>query len=218
MFIGHYGVSFALKRAEPKLPLWALFLAVQGIDLLWAVFILAGIEKARLVPHFLPASPLDLYYMPYTHSLVGALFWSIVVYRLTVALSKSPKAGRMGALLGVAVFSHWVLDLVVHTKDLSLYDDTGKMGFGMWNYPVQTFFVELVLLAAGVAMCTRGPAKIARNRLLVLLAVLLGFHVFNFWGTPPSTINAFAIMAEALYFVIAGVAWWAERPEVSLTP
>jgi hypothetical protein len=76
MFVGHYGVSFAAKRAEPTIPLWVLFLAVQLLDILWAPFVLVGIEKARIVPGFTASNPFDLYYMPYTHSLVGALLWS----------------------------------------------------------------------------------------------------------------------------------------------
>jgi hypothetical protein len=31
MFVGHYGVSFAIKGANTSVPLWLLFLAVQII-------------------------------------------------------------------------------------------------------------------------------------------------------------------------------------------
>ena len=34
MFLGHYGVALALKRAEPKLSLGTLFVAVQLADLI----------------------------------------------------------------------------------------------------------------------------------------------------------------------------------------
>src|SRR6185436_20965895 len=76
MFVGHYGVSFAARKAEPAIPLWVLFIAVQLLDVLWAPFVLLGIEKVRIVPGFTASNPLDLYYMPYTHSLVAALLWS----------------------------------------------------------------------------------------------------------------------------------------------
>src|SRR5688572_24402005 len=32
MFVGHYGVSFAAKKADDSIPLWVLFLAVQLLD------------------------------------------------------------------------------------------------------------------------------------------------------------------------------------------
>src|SRR5215470_19351713 len=71
MFAGHYGVSFLVKTAEPKLPLWLLFLAAQFVDVLWAPFVLVGIEHYRVVPGITASLPLDLYYMPYSHSLVA---------------------------------------------------------------------------------------------------------------------------------------------------
>jgi hypothetical protein len=78
MFVGHYGVSFAAKKVEPSITLWVLFLAVQLLDVLWAPFVLLGIEKVRIVPGITASNPLDLYYMPYTHSLVGAIAWSLL--------------------------------------------------------------------------------------------------------------------------------------------
>ncbi len=73
MFVGHYGVSFAAKRGDRSIPLWVLFLAVQLLDVFWSFFVLVGIEKVRIVPGITASNPLDLYYMPYTHSLVAAL-------------------------------------------------------------------------------------------------------------------------------------------------
>src|ERR671911_1913745 len=104
MFVGHYGPSFVAKRAAPGIPLWILFLAVQLLDVFWAIFIFLGIERVRIVPGFTETNALDLYYMPYTHSLPGAVAWAAVaaiVYRLT----KRP--GRDSVLVGAAVFSHW---------------------------------------------------------------------------------------------------------------
>jgi hypothetical protein len=50
-----------------------LFLAVQWLDVMWAPLVLMGIEKVRIVPGFTATNPLDLYYMPFTHSLMAAL-------------------------------------------------------------------------------------------------------------------------------------------------
>src|SRR5213593_4161234 len=99
MFVGHYGVSFAAKKAEPSIPLWVLFIAVQLLDVLWAPFVLLGIEKVRIVPGITASNPLDLYYMPYTHSLVGAIGWSVVAflaYRLVVPTAPPRAAPIVG--------------------------------------------------------------------------------------------------------------------------
>jgi membrane-bound metal-dependent hydrolase YbcI (DUF457 family) len=134
MFAGHYAASFALKRASPRIPLWLLFIAVQFIDVLWAVFILLGIEKARVVPG-LPGSPLDLYYMPYTHSLIGALAWATLAYGAFRLLPSrfGVQRATVALVLAVGVFSHYVLDLIVHRADMALWDNTAKIGLGLYN-------------------------------------------------------------------------------------
>src|SRR6266436_7700113 len=113
MFVGHYGVSLAAKRGDRSIPLWVLFLTVQLLDVFWSLFVLIGIEKVRIVPGITASNPLDLYYMPYTHSLVAALLWSLAAY---VAYRLGMRAANTAAALVVAgaVFSHWVLDFVVH--------------------------------------------------------------------------------------------------------
>ena len=92
MFVGHYGVAFAVKTPRNKIPLWVLFVAVQLLDFLWAPFVLLGIEKVRFVPGITATNALDLYYMPYTHSLIGALFWSAA--HLYVVLYEEPTLQR----------------------------------------------------------------------------------------------------------------------------
>ncbi len=99
MFIGHYGVSFAVKRAERSVPLWVLFLSVQFLDVLWAACVLLGIEKVRIVAGITASSPLDLYHMPYTHSLVAALLWSSIA-GLAYRLVARPAHWRASALVG----------------------------------------------------------------------------------------------------------------------
>ena len=96
MFIGHYGPSFAGKVAKPAIPLWILFLAVQLVDIAWSILVLLGIEKLRIVPGFTATNPLDLYYMPFTHSLPGAALWSVgaaLVYRFRTQRWRSPRLG-----------------------------------------------------------------------------------------------------------------------------
>src|SRR5579864_1517779 len=88
MFIGHYGPAFAGKTIGPAIPLWLLFVAVQWMDYGWAILVLAGVEKFRVVPGFTEGSPLDLYYMPYTHGLLGALILSALLGLLVAALRR----------------------------------------------------------------------------------------------------------------------------------
>jgi hypothetical protein len=208
MFVGHYGVSFVAKRYDPSLPLWLLFLAVQLLDVLWAPFVLLGIEKVRIVPGITRSNPLDLYYMPYTHSLVAALLWSLgaaVLYKLVAAGGRR----RSAFLLGLAVFSHWLLDLVVHRPDLPLYDDAAKVGLGLWNLPAIAFGLEALLLLGGIALCLQ-QGLLKTRASLVFGVAMLAIHAQVFFGAPPASANAAALTALAAYFAFAGVIHFVE--------
>src|SRR3989441_7010199 len=163
MFVGHYGVSFAAKSVEKTIPLWVLFLAVQLLDVFWSLLVLLGVEKVRIVPGITAANSLDLYYMPYTHSLVGALFWSglaCVLYRVGWGRKAS---GAAALLVGFAVFSHWLRDLIVHRPDLAIYDDTLKVGFALWNYRGLEFVLEIAILIGGVILFFKRNSSVARK-------------------------------------------------------
>jgi hypothetical protein len=126
LFTGHYSFSFAGKSAEKRIPLWLLFVAVQFIDVLWSIFVLLGIEKVRIVPGITASNALDLYYMPYTHSLVGVLCWSALAYVVCQMVSQL-RGSRTGLIVAAAVFSYWILDLIVHRPDMAWYDSVDKL-------------------------------------------------------------------------------------------
>ena len=216
MFVGHYAVAFAVKSDENKIPLWVLFVAVQLLDFLWAPFVLLGVEKVRIVPGITAANPLDLYYMPYTHSLIGALVWSAVAFAI-YRIKSGATASRTAALLvGVAVFSHWILDLLVHRPDLSIYDDTLKVGFGLWNYKGPEFGLEIAILIIGIALYLKRNAinsAARRYGIIVFGVVMILVQTMNtFSGRRPVTSDrAVAITALLFYTVFAGVAFFLEQ-------
>lgn len=144
MFAGHYAAAIAAKAAEPKAPLWTLAAGCQLVDIAWGVFIATGVERAESDPS-LPGSTLILSYMPWTHSLPAAILWSVAA-GLLAALPLRLSA-RVAVLIGAVVFSHWILDLVVHRPDLELFPGGPKLGFGLWNFPVPEEAVEIGLIA-----------------------------------------------------------------------
>ena len=221
MFVGHYGVAFAVESDENRIPLWVLFVAVQLLDFLWAPFVLLGIEKVRIVPGITAVSPLDLYYMPYTHSLVGALVWSALAFAI-YRIASGATASRAAALLvGVAVFSHWILDLIVHRPDLAIYDDTLKVGFGLWNYKGLEFGLEIAILIGGIVLYLKRNTihSIARKSGIIIFGVvmILVQTMNTFSGRRPiSSDRAVAITALLFYTVFAGIAFFLEQRSRSL--
>jgi hypothetical protein len=194
MFIGHYGVALAARRVSPRVPLGLSFLAVQFLDVLFSLFVLACIEKMRIVPGYTAYNPYELYFMPYSHSLLGALVWSAAAgaaYLLIARQGPSRARTLAAVVLGAAVFSHFVLDFVVHTPDLPLGFGSGspKIGLGLWNYRYLTIGLELVTLVAGGVIYLRGTP---------------------FFPDPASG-RAFAIQALVSYAVLAAAAALIDR-------
>src|SRR4051795_9523151 len=104
MFVGHYSVSFAARRASSDIPLWIWFVAVQWLDLFFMVFVLTGVEKMRIVPGFTESNALDLYWMPYSHGLIGAAVLSLVFAVLVAVFRSAARRPGTFVLLALAVF------------------------------------------------------------------------------------------------------------------
>lgn len=217
MFLGHYGVAFALKRAEPKLSLGTLFVAVQLADLLWGAFILLGWERARIVPGYTAVTPLEFLDYPISHSLVAAIAWAVVAAALYYSwpTRDTTRHWQAAAIVGLAVFSHYPLDVLVHVPDLPLAgNDSPKLGLGLWNNLTATLIAELLVLGIGVAVygtlrSHRHPVRLAR--LLVLVVVLVGAYLASIFGPPPPSMTIVAVSDLVFLLAVAALAAWADR-------
>jgi hypothetical protein len=217
MFLGHYGVALALKRAEPKLSLGTLFVAVQLPDLLWATFVLLGWEHARIVPGHTAITPLEFLDYPISHSLVGTLAWSFVAaaFYYSWPTRDTSRHWQAAALVGLAVFSHYPLDALVHIPDLPLSGSgSARLGLGLWNNPLATLVAEAVVFSAGLAIyiarrSNRHPLRLARMVFVVVL--LVGTYVASLLGPVPPSMTVVAVTDIVFLLVVAALAAWADR-------
>ena len=211
MFVGHYGAAFVAKGVEPKAPLWALLLAVQWVDVLWAIFMFLGLERARL-DATLPGLPVHLDHMPLTHSLVATAVWSAFGY--LVARKALGLENRAAVVVAAAVASHWFLDLLVHRPDLPLVWGEPKLGLAMWNYPLFELAFELAWLLGAVAFATRAGVwdAAAQSRVWKLAIGLSVMQVAMAFGPVPPAL--FALVASAL-FVYLLIPWIGTRVEAT---
>src|SRR4051794_35208641 len=174
MFIGHFALAFALKRAAPKTNLGWLIASVEFLDLIWPILVLVGVERVQVEPGNTVFTPLNFVSYPYSHSLIAAIIWSILFGGVYYAISKY----RTGALVVAGgVLSHWFLDLIVHRPDLPLYPGGGeKFGLGMWNSFAATMIVETVMFVVGVWLyvsMTRPVDAIGRWALALFILFLV---------------------------------------------
>src|SRR6266702_7374111 len=217
MFVGHYSVAFACRTERNKIPLWVLFVAVQFLDYIWATLVLLGIEKLRVIKGFTAGSMLDSYYHPYSHSLIAAILWSSVAVvgynslcsRLGYSYRKST-----ALIVGVAVFSHWILDLLAHPRDLPIYDNTWKVGFGLWNYRDPEFALEIAVLAGGIILylARNATAAIRRKAVIVFGIALVVVQIGDTYvPRTPLTDKATAIGVWIFYTLFVIVAFLLEK-------
>jgi len=207
MFVGHYAAAMAAKAIEPKAPMWTLAAASQLVDIGWASFIMTGIERANVDPS-LPGSSLDLYHMPWTHSLPMTFVWSIGAALLVRLLLRLP--WWASAVVGLTVASHWVLDLIVHRPDLELWFGGEKVGFALWNYPVPEQALEIGLLAvfgAAWAASRKGLGRTAWPA-IAFIAFLVALQIVAMISpveAGPAGIEV-GLMALSVYLVVAAMA------------
>lgn len=201
MFIGHFAVALAAKRAAPRTSLGVLFAACQLPDLIWPVLLLSGAEQVRITPGATAFNPLEFTHYPISHSLLAMAMWGV----LAAGLYWLARRDRAGALaVGLLVVSHWVLDWVTHAPDLPLYPGGPRAGLGLWHSVTATLLVEGALFAAGlgVYLATARPRSAARwVSLGALVALLLFVYLGGVGGPPPADVRSLAWFAMAAWIV-----------------
>ncbi len=210
MFIGHFAVAFAAKKAAPQVSLGTLFISVQFLDLLWPLLLLADIEHVRIDPGNTVVTPFDFYDYPFSHSLVGTLGWAAL---LSLAYFAVRSNRRGAAILTVGVASHWILDLITHRPDLPVLPNGPYLGLGLWNSLPGTIVVELALLGAGVFLylgSTSASDRIGSYGSWTLIAFLVAAWLGNIFGEPPPSVTAVAVVTNSLWLVVAW-AYWVDR-------
>ena len=204
MFIGHYAPALAVG-ANGKIKLWQAFIAVQVLDFAWAGLNIAGVEKTRITEGFAGNSPLDLYHMPYSHSLGMSLIWAVIAAVLFAIVFR--KQARVGAILfGVLVFSHWVMDLLVHKPDLALWFGSNKVGFGLWEKPLLANILELGLFIAGMVWYlskTIATGMVGKYYPIAFIGLFAAIHAIGQTMPTPKSMSEFTITALASYILLA---------------
>lgn len=212
MFIGHFAPAF-IAAAHPKAPrLGTLFIAAQLVDLAFFGFVILGIEKMRITPGITAMNPMDLYHMPYTHSLGGGIIFAAAFAWVIYYASRSAAAALIGA--GV-VLSHWFVDLLVHAPDLTLIGSPPKLGLGLWNHPLIEMPLELGITGAAFGFyISRTKAKdgATLRPAYWLVGVMVALQLYNWLGPEPEQFDmSLPIIALAAFGLFIWLAYRLSR-------
>lgn len=205
MFIGHWAPAIAVAARRPAPSLGVLFIAAQLVDWAFFGFLLLGVEHMRVTPGISAMNPMDLYHMPYTHSLLGSAAFA-AGFAALVWFGSRDRAATL--LAGAVVLSHWFLDLLVHVPDLTLAGSPPKLGLGLWNHPPVEMPLELGIIFGALWLYARArnPSKL---RLAVLAVVLLLLQAINWFGpVEPEVTAGTSLLAFFAYGMATVAAWW----------
>ena len=209
MFIGHWAPAL-VAATHPRAPgLGTLFIAGQLVDWAFFGFVLGGVEHMRLAPGTSAMNPMDLYHMPYTHSLLGSVLWAGGFALILWWWRRDRTTALIG---GGVVLSHWFLDLLVHIPDLTLWGAEPKLGLGLWDHPAIAMPLELALTFGALIwylICTRATRASARMAVGTLALILLTVQVVNWFGPEPTAPDASAAIAVfGTFTFITLLAYW----------
>lgn len=218
MFVGHLAVAFGAKKLDPQVPLAPLIAASFGLDLLWPVLLLLGIETVRVEAGNTMFTPLAFDSYPWSHSLLMVLLWGSTGGVLAALYLKRARAGLV---VGALVVSHWLLDVITHRPDLPLWPGGPELGLGLWNSVPATLSVEGGLLVVGVALYTRAARprdQVGRWALWALVALTAAIWVSQPWSPPPPSSMAVAVVALFMWTLPVWAGWIdRHRPVVGAT-
>jgi LexA-binding, inner membrane-associated putative hydrolase len=207
VFIGHFAVAMAAKRAAPRASLGTLVLAAQFPDVLWPVFLLAGVERVEIRPGDTAFTPLDFEHYPVSHSLATTLVWAAAFGAAYWAVTRCARGAWVVAAL---VISHWLLDWITHRPDLPLYPGGPLEGLGLWSSVAGTLAVEISMFAAGLAIyltTTRATDALGRWNVRIFAALLLVLYFLAAFGPPPPDARALAWSAFGVWLLVAWGGW-----------
>ena len=210
MFIGHYAVGLASKKAAPRASLGVLIAAPILLDLLWPIFLLIGAEHVVIEPNSNPFLRLDFIFYPLSHGLVAVVGWATLFAALYFGIARY----AWGAIvIWIGVISHWLLDYVVHRPDLPLYAGSHLLGLGLWNHRWLTMAIEVSMFF--IAIWTYQRETRARNKngqyafwaFILVLLIIYGLAAF---GPPPPSVKAIAV-GTLFSWLFVPWAWWFDR-------
>jgi len=195
--INHAATALAINRRWPGVPIVPVLISVQLVELLWVVFNLIGVERTEFEPAVASMKDVHLVHMPYSHSLATTGALAIVVWFI---FAKLLNKARWGVALGVGVFSHTVLDLLVHAHDMPIAPGlmAPLLGTGLYDVPMAALVVETIF---GV-FCWK---YYQGSRALLAVILLFNLGAISFYSADIPGPEAFMAGRPDLFALFIGV-------------
>jgi hypothetical protein len=221
MLAGHIGVALAVGSAERRVNVGVFIAAALLLDFILWLLVLLGIESVSIPPDFATTRQ-PAFVFPYSHGLLAAAVWSVVAGAIGFwSYARQHQQWRIGVLIVATVFSHWLLDALVHQPELPLAGSGSiQVGLGLWDTMPIAVGVEAAIVVLGVSLFVAG-SRLSRGRSVAVAVLSLGvlaLTVFGMTVAPPAP-SAFAMALSSLLTLVAVTAlavWLGRLPRTVL--
>jgi hypothetical protein len=174
MYAAHLAAGLAIKSRAPKAPVWALLLGAFLPDFFWIAFGVVGVEPSQGPPFF----------DDWSHSLAMVVLWATLF-----ALVFWHRGLSVALPIWFAVFSHFLLDLPIHPKNIALYPHSAvHLGWNLWDFgatnlwfPTRYWWVQfaVLLVLTIVYACGAKRMRLPLNLIWATCLLLFGLHVMT---------------------------------------
>ena len=215
MLVGHFGAGLFFKRSEREVNLGVYFLAAMLPDIILWILVLVGIESIGIPSHF-AAKQYYIFNFPYSHGLTADIFWSVLagVFVWKKLEWDHLRAYRAGLSVAAAVFSHFILDFLVHIPEMPLLGESSpKIGLGLWNHMDIALGIELLIALAGLVFYMRGTRRILIKRILIsfIIILLALLTVAEHTMSPhPMTPESLAVSGLVITIIVSVIGFWVD--------
>lgn len=212
MFVGHLAVGLSAKRVAPSVSLGTLVLAAMLADLLWCLFLLAGIEHVQFKPGMGAANYFHATDIAMSHSLLMDGLWAGL---LAAGYFLCRRRARGAWVLFGVVLSHWLLDWISHRPDMPLAPGAHRyFGLGLWTSVPATVILEGGFWLLAVVLYARDTSPKSRTGIYAywgVVALLTIAWYNNIAGPPPRDPHTAPIGSLIFFSLVVAWAYWMNR-------
>jgi membrane-bound metal-dependent hydrolase YbcI (DUF457 family) len=217
MGIGHAAVALGASRAEPRINVGLLIFAAFLADFLLGIFAAFGLEQAHIPADF-PSRHYLTFTFPYSHGMVSLLLWGVLLGALLCWLDRRDRI-RAFVVIAALVFSHFILDALVHAPELPLLgENSPKVGLALWNHMPLELTLETLMAAAGLVVYWRlgGGSKVSRWGIAIFTLLLTALTWTQLFASQPPAQSQLAptwIVAPIVFSAIPFAFDWKRTAE-----
>ncbi len=139
--INHAATALIIKKIYPDVPMAAILVSVQLIEIFWVALNFLGVEKTTTENSVKSVSDVHLSYMPYSHSVASTI---VLAAGAWILIALGFNAVDVGTAVALGICSHLVLDLISHARDITIAPFLAgkKFGLGLYEKPAVAFVFE----------------------------------------------------------------------------